>query len=919
MPLGWNEIRSRAVSFSKEWEGETREHAEAKTFWDDFFRVFGLTRRHIASFEEPVKKLSGNYGYIDLFWKGTLLAEHKSAGKDLGRAESQAFDYVQSLLTEGRGDEVPRYLVVSDFTQIALHDLETNEEVIFPLEELHKYIDRFAFIPGYKQHSFESEDPINLKAVHIMGDLHDALEEGGYEGHDLERMLVRILFCLFAEDTGIFERSAFQLYLENHTHEDGSDMGATLSQIFHVLNTPDDSRQQNLPEELVELPYVNGELFAEFLGFPQFNRPMRECLLACTRFDWSRISPAVFGALFQSVMEPVERREIGAHYTSERDILKVIGPLFLDDLHAELKKAGTKKAALKSLHERIAGMRLFDPACGCGNFLVISYRELRLIELEILQRLNPGERQRLLNMSDVMKLDVDQMYGIEIEEWPARIAEVAMWLMDHQMNLRFSEAFGQYFLRLPLKKSPHIHIGNALTLEWTTVLAPIECSHLLGNPPFIGKRFRTDAQSRELATIWSGVTGHSKLDYVTCWYAKAAEYIAGTDVTAAFVSTNSISQGEQVPIMWPPLYGRGLSIHFAHRTFEWQSEARGAAHVHVVIIGFGCSEPKQRTLYEYDSGRGAPLSSTVRNIAPYLFEGSNTVVTARRTALSAPRPIVYGSMPNDGGNLVLTSEERATLLDDWPQLEPFIRLYLGSEEFINSLDRWCLWLEEAPPELLRSCTPVRERLAAVRRTREKSTRAATNALAATPSLFGENRQPSSNYLLIPKNPSWRRPYLTVGFESPAVIASDQCLVVPDAGLYDFGMISSAMHIAWVASIGGRLKSDYRYSNTVVYNNFPWPSSVSEKNRSAVEAAAQSVLDARTHYADSTLADLYDPLSMPSELLKSHQKLDRAIDKCYRAQPFVNERKRVEYLFTLYETLDSPLTAPSGKKKRRRKS
>ncbi len=917
MPLGWNEIRSRAVTFSKEWADETREHAEAKTFWDEFFRVFGLNRRHLASFEEPVKKLSGSYGFIDLFWKGMLLAEHKSAGKNLTKAESQANDYVQSLIREGRGDEVPRYLIVSDFARIALHDLETGEELSFPLGKLHENIDKFAFIPGYKQHSLEAEDPINLKAVQIMGDLHDALEDGGYQGHELERLLVRILFCLFAEDTGIFERSAFQLYLENHTQEDGSDLGATLSQFFHVLNTPTEKRQDNLREELAALPYVNGELFSEFLGFAAFNYDMRNRLIACTRFDWGRISPAVFGALFQSVMEPKERRQIGAHYTSERDIMKVIGPLFLDELRQDFAKARSNSAALGRLHDRIAAMRLLDPACGCGNFLVIAYRELRLLELDILKKLNKSS-QMLLDMTQVTKVDVDQMSGIEIEEWPARIAEVAMWLMDHQMNLRFSEAFGQYFVRLPLKKSPSILIGNALTTEWEDVLSSEKCTHILGNPPFIGKKFRTDEQSADLANVWSGTKSSSKLDYVTGWYKKSCDYCKGTKITTAFVSTNSISQGEQVPIMWPVLFREGVMLHFAHRTFEWQSEARASAHVHVVIIGFGLFDRPKKILFDYETGRADPVSITAKNIAPYLIDGSNIVVTSRRTSLCTALPIVYGSMPNDAGNLVVQEEDRESLLSESPEIEQYLRPYIGSEEFINSLKRWCLWLVDANPTALRQIPALSERLKGVRKHRLDSTREATNRLASTPSLFGENRQPNTRFLLIPKNPSHRRPYLTVGFMEPHTIASDQCLIIPNATLYEFGVVSSSMHIAWVATIGGRLKSDYRYSNTVVYNNYPWPSNVTDKQREAVEIASQNILDARKKYPDSSLADLYDPLAMPSVLAKAHTKLDRAVDKCYRSQPFPNERNRVEYLFKLYEQLTAPLVAEAAKKKRPRK-
>jgi len=923
MPLSWNEIRSRAVAFSKEWAGEFREQAEAKTFWDEFFRVFGLTRRHLASFEEPVKNLRGKYSFIDLFWKGMLLAEHKSLGKNLAKAHAQGMDYIQSLQREGRNDEIPRYVVVSDFARIALHDLEEDETVEFPLAEFYQCVHHFGFIAGYKQHKLDPEDPINIQAVQIMGDLHDALEAGGYSGHELERLLVRVLFCLFAEDTGIFERNAFQLYLENHSHEDGSNLGPMLAEFFQVLNTPKERRQLNLREELAELPYVNGELFAESLGFAAFDRDMRNRLVGCTRFDWSRISPAVFGALFQAIMQPRERRQIGAHYTSERDILKVIGPLFLDDFQAAIARAGSDKNKLRKLHQRLAEIRLLDPACGCGNFLVVSYRELRLLELEILRRLlkssTQDKSQRMVDIGAILKLDVDQMYGIEIEEWPVRIAEVAMWLVDHQMNQRLSEEFGEYFVRLPLRSSPHIHHGNALRLDWNEVLPAEECMHVLGNPPFAGKRFRTADQSADLARVWKGLQGNTKLDYVTCWYKAACEYASGTDadITVAFVSTNSITQGEQVPLMWPALFRTyGLKIRFAHRTFHWQSEARGAAHVHVVIIGFGLTDTTTKLIFDYENGRGAPTSVKVSNIAPYLFEGDDAVVSERRTPICDVPPIIYGSMANDAGNLVVDADARQSLLAASPEIEQYLRPFYGSREFINAKERWCIWLVGVDPKAIRKIPELRERIKRVRQHRLESTRPATRALAATPTLFGEIRQPSTAYLLIPKNPSHTRPYLTVGFLDPSVIASDQSLLVPGASLYEFGVISSKMHIAWVATIGGRLKSDYRYSNTIVYNNYPWPQNVSDAKRRAVEAAAQGVLDARGAHPDSSLADLYDPLSMPPKLTKAHSKLDRAVDRCYRSQPFRSERNRVEYLFTLYQILATPLLRTTKKARKK---
>ena len=545
MPLSWNEIRHNAIRFANEWAGETREKAEGKSFWDEFFAVFGIRRRLVATFEEPVKNIRGQYSFIDLFWPGMVLVEHKSFGKDLGKAESQAFRYIQDLAREGRVKEIPRYVIASDFARIALHDLEPEDQrglplfegrhvatVEFPLAELHRHIHDFAFIPGYKQHKFAEQDPINIEAVEILGRLHDALKAGGYTGHDLERFLVRVLFCLFAEDTGLFERDAFRLYIENRTAEDGSDLGVHLARLFDVLDTPLEKRQKNLDETLAAFPYVNGDLFAEKLGFADFNRDMRNALLACTRFDWSRISPAIFGSLFQAVMEPKERRQIGGHYTSERDILKVVRSLFLDDLRAEFdaRKADRstgRRARLEEFHDKLCKLRFLDPACGCGNFLVITYRELRQLELELLKEIQPGGHgeekgfQQVFSKEEVSQLtqvDVDQFFGIEIGEWPVRIAEVALLLMDHQMNQKTSEAFGQLYQRLPLKKSPHIHCQNALRVDWKQILSPAQCSFVLGNPPFVGKKEQTAEQKADLDLFFAKVKGAGVLDYVTGWY-----------------------------------------------------------------------------------------------------------------------------------------------------------------------------------------------------------------------------------------------------------------------------------------------------------------------------------------------------------------------------------------------------------------
>ena len=933
MPLSWNEIRHNAVKFARDHKHSTSESAEKQSFWNEFFGVFGVPRRTVASFEVPVLKTSGNFGKIDLLWKATLLVEHKSAGEDLGKAKTQAFDYIQAMTAEGRHKEVPRYVIVSDFARIVLHDLEEDTRITFPLVEFHKHIHDFAFIPGYKQHTFKEEDPINIEAAKILGELHDALETGGYTGHDLERFLVRILFCLFAEDSGIFERESFRLFIENRTAPDGSDLGLHLARLFDILNKPTDKRPINLEETLTGFPYVNGNLFSEHLGFADFNRDMRNILLACTHRDWSRISPAIFGSLFQAVMEPKERRQIGGHYTSERDILKVIRSLFLDGLRAEFEsikadRSNRRRARLEEFHEKLCRLRFLDPACGCGNFLVITYRELRQLELEALLLLFGQQTEMTLDeINRLSRVNVDQFYGIEIGEWPARIAEVALWLMDHQMNLKVSEAFGQLYQRLPLKKSPHIVCGNALRLDWKKVLPPEQCSYVLGNPPFVGKKEQNAEQKADMDSLFGNVKGAGVLDYVTGWYRKAADYIHDSRIVVGFVSTNSITQGEQVGLLWNEVFSRyNLNIHFAHRTFPWVSEARGKAHVHVVIIGFAACETSHKSIYDYE---GEKVSvSAAKNINAYLADARNVVLSKRTEQISGGPEISYGSMANDRrkidkglGNLILDAEARATLLKESAELKPYIRPFMGSEEFLNGTQRWCLWLVDASPEVIRSSKSLLARIEAVRTARKESSRAETKELAKTPTLFGEIRQPSKEYLLVPKVSSETRPYMPVGFVKPNVIANGSALIVPNATLFHLGVFSSGMHMAWMRYTCGRMKSDYQYSSRIVYNNFPWPETATDKQHVAVEEKAKAVLAARKPHLPphgmSTLATLYDPLSMPPELVKAHAELDRAVEKCYRPEPFHSDRERVEYLFSLYEKLTAPLLPVTPKTRGRK--
>jgi hypothetical protein len=932
MPISWNEIRQNAIAFSREWADVSREAAEKQTFWNEFFQVFGMRRRAVASFEEPVKQISGRYGHIDLFWKGKLLVEHKSRGQDLGKAESQAFDYIQDLAREHRDDDIPQYVIVSDFARVSLHDLEPEEQkplplfaghrvdsIEFPLTELHQNIHAFAFIAGYQQHRFQDHDPTNLEAVKIMDDLHDALKAGGYRGHELERFMVRVLFCLFAEDTGIFDRESFRLYVEDRTRPDGSDLGLHLARLFAVLNTPRDGRQANLDETLNTFPYVNGDLFDETLGFADFNKDMRNRLLACTKFDWSKISPAIFGSLFQGVMESKERRQTGGHYTSERDILKVVRSLFLDDLCREFEEIKTNKARLRQFHQKISRLRFLDPACGCGNFLVIAYRELRLLEIEILKILGVSQ-PHLAELDTLSLLGVDAFCGIEISEWPARIAEVAMWLMDHQMNTALSEMFGQYLVRLPLTKSPKIVCGNALRLDWKDVLPPDKCSYVLGNPPFVGKHLMTKGQSEDMELVWGKAAGSGFLDYVTGWYLKAARYIDEKRIVVGFVSTNSVTQGEQVGILWSALFrSYGVKIHFAHRTFPWESEARGKAHVHVVIIGFAGFDAAKKLIYDYEAEGNQVNVTRAGNISPYLIEGSDIVLPIRRKALCAVPPIINGNKPADGGHLIIEDSEKAPFLKENPKAAPYLRRFLCAEEYLKGDNRWVLWLEDAPAAVVRENPGVRDRVAAVRAFRLKSKKESTRRRADRPTLFDQIRQPRTKYIVIPRHSSESRRYVPFGYFGPEVIIGDSCTAIPDASLFHFGVLSSAMHMAWMRQVCGRLKSDFRYSNKIVYNNFPWPESATEKQTKAVEAAARRVLDVRDEHLSkgARLVDLYDPLAIPAKLSKAHNALDRSVERCYRPQAFVSDRERVEFLFELYAKIAKPLLP--AKQKRRQKN
>ena len=914
MPLSWNEIKDRALHFSRDYAADTSENAEAKTFWDGFFHVFGISRKRVASFESRVKKREGQDGYIDLLWKGILLIEHKSRGRNLDRAYAQALDYFPGLNER----DLPRYILVSDFARFRLYDLEAGTQSEFLLEDLYRNVRLFGFIAGYQTTAYREQDPVNIQAAERMGQLHDQLKAMGYDGHALEAYLVRLLFCLFAEDTSLFERRQFQDLIEQRTAEDGQDVAYWLADLFQVLNTPSEKRLKKLDEQLAAFPYVNGSLFAEPLPIAAFDRGMRQRLLDCCALDWSRISPAIFGSLFQSVMDSTLRRNLGAHYTTELNILKLIGPLFLDELRAEFENIKQQPRKLAEFHQRLAGLKFLDPACGCGNFLVIAYRELRQLELDVLRVLHKNAGTASLDVAQFTILcDVDQFYGIEIEEFPAQIAQTALWLMDHQMNLRVSEEFGSYFVRLPLRKSATIIHGNALQQDWREIVKPAELNYILGNPPFGGKKEQSAVQKQEMTGIFADVPGAGVLDFVTAWYRKAVNFMADNPaIKAAFVSTNSITQGEQVGVLWADLLKRGVKIHFAHRTFQWTSEARGKAAVHCVIIGFALHDVEDKRIFEYENPQGDPHEIKANNINPYLVDAPTCLLQRRSKPICDVPEINKGSEATDFGYLILLPEEKNKLIEMEPQVAIWTRPFIGGEEFINGHKRYCLWLDGIKPNEIKMMPTVMERVKKVRDRRHESDEVRTREWASFPNLFTENRQPKSDYLVIPKVSSERRVFIPIGFISKDWIANGSILVIPEANFYHFAVLSSSMHMAWMRYTCGRMKSDYQYSSTIVYNNFPWPQNPTEKQQQVIETAAQAVLDARAQFPDSSLADLYDPLAMPESLTKAHQKLDAAVDAAYAKRKFTSDRDRVAFLFALYQQLSSPLESKKTPRRKR---
>lgn len=906
-PLAWNQIRKNAAAFVNEWAGETYEKGESQSFWTELFQVYGMRRRSVAKYEAQAKRISKGTGFIDVFWPGMMIAEQKSAGKDLGAAEDQAMDYLTSVSEA----EMPRYVVTCDFQTFRVRDLDApagEDTVTFALEDLPTEAERLGFIAGYQKRSFGSDEQAaaSVKAAQLMASLYDELEKSGYDEHQASIFLVRTLFALFADDSGLWERDLFLEYLENRTSPDGSDLGAALAQLYQALNKPPERRLSKADELIQRFPYVNGSVFGETIEIPYFDKTMRDKLMAACYFNWGEISPAIFGSLFQAVKALDARRALGEHYTTETNILKVIEPLFLDELRQRFLDNQHNARGLRKLQKDMGQLRFLDPACGCGNFLIVAYREMRALELSILKRiqeLDPSSAQMVLDASELLEVKMTSFYGIEIEEWPATIARTAMFLVDHQANQDMALTLGLAPEMLPLVDSSTVVVGNALTTDWADLLPASETVYVFGNPPFLGHATRSNEQAAELRQVWNR-QDIGRLDYVTGWYKKAIDYFGELEGRWAFVSTNSIVQGEPVPALFGPVLDAGWRIRFAHRTFAWTSEAPGAAAVHCVVVGFDRARKLPARLFSYADLRGAPSEEPAVSINGYLAAAPHVLVDQRRVPLSPGLPTVtYGNMPRDGGHLLIEPEDLAEVMAD-SRAAKYVRRFVGAKELIHSKERWCLWLVNLDPDDIARSPVLKSRLEAVRDFRAASTAGSTRAMAATPHLFGQRSQPSTQYLCIPAHVSEaRRHYLVQRFEAD-VISSNANFCATDPDGYLFGVISSSMFITWQRSVGGRIKSDLRFSNTLVWNNLPLPA-VDEATRAKIIHAGEEIMAARELHAGRSLAGHYNALAMDPQLIKAHDKLDAVVDRAFGAKrTCTTEKERQETLFARYADLTS---------------
>lgn len=915
-----NEVRRRLSEFAVQWKNASRENADAKLFWARFYECFGIRPESATIYEKAVEKLNGATGFIDSFIPGKLIIEHKSRGKNLDTAFAQASDYFMALPEEER----PRYIITSDFARIRLHDLKVDTQSECTLKDLPKRAAWFRFLLEEDAPEIVEESPINRKAAYAISKLHEALLRANFKGRDLEIFLTRLLFCLFADDTSIFGDNGNFRRLVESTRDDGRDTGSRLFELFDVLNTPEPERATTLDEDLAAFAYVNGSLFAERTRIPAFDHDMRSLLVECAELDWSGISPAIFGAMFQGVLEAhtpdesrqASRRELGAHYTSERNILRVIEPLFLDDLRAEFEAAKHSKPRLRALYDKLPTLNFLDPACGCGNFLVIAYRELRRIENDVIAEMQDFKRAHgLLDVSHLCRVRVNQFHGIEIDQAAAHIARVALWITDHQMNLESAERFGNTRPTIPLVDTPHIHCANALRVDWKELLPPEKCSFIMGNPPFVGAKWQADEQRADLERVCGRLPSFGLLDYVAAWYVRALDYITvNPEIRVAFVSTNSLTQGEQVAVLWPTLVQSRVKIRFAHRTFKWSNEGKGNAAVHCVIIGFGLQDPMKCSIFDYTGDiKGEGQRIDAKHINPYLADAPDVFLERRSVPICPVPPMKSGNKPIDNGHYLFTPEEKAEFLSKEPQAARWFRRWLGGDEFLNGIERWYLWLGDCTPDELRKMPLSLKRVQSVKEYRAASKSAPTRALASTPTRFHTECFPTKRYIALPEVSSERRDFIPIAFLDPEVLCGNKLRVVEEGGIYAFSILNSTMHMAWMRAVAGRLESRYQYSISIVYNNFPWPEP-NELQREAIERAGVGIVDARKLYPESSLADLYDPLTMPVELRKAHEANDRAVDAAYKFKGAKTDPGRTAFLFGLYERLTSFLPSEGSAKR-----
>lgn len=931
-PPSLNEIRTRAAGFVKDWRGaEGYERGEAQSFVRDLLAVYGITATRAGLYEFRAKRSSsGARGYIDALVPGVAAIEMKSAGKDLVEAEKQALDYLDSLSDA----EMPRWVITSDFRRFRLLDLHAEAvagdvpgAVEFTLADFPSNAERMAFFAGYGVRQFGSTDQekASVKAARIMAELWEGLEGSGYGDHEASVFLVRTLFALYADDAGVWERDLFYEFVATRTSEDGSDLGSQLTHLYQVMATDPGRRQRNLDELVGRFPYVNGGVFVENLPIPSFDAAMRRRLLDACTFNWSAISPAIFGSLFQAVKDKKARRELGEHYTTETNILKLIGPMFLDELRQRYTDQLHDAKKLRELRRDMGRMRFLDPACGCGNFLVVAYREMRALDLAVLTRLQElgvrGHEATLMFDVEDLPVRLESFHGIEIDDWPARIAATALHLVEHQANQAMELALGQGPDTLPLNKIDTIRAGqSALTLDWATVVEPSEHLYVLGNPPFLGHASRSDTQATELRTVW-GRNDIGRLDYVTGWYAKALALFEqpGYEGEFAFVSTNSITQGEPVPALFGPVFAAGWRIKFAHRTFAWTSEAPDAAAVHCVIIGFDKHPRRPAWLYDYETLRGEPTRHVVaQRINAYLADGPNILVEQRRVPLASGLPSVsMGSMPRDGGHLLVTPDEYAEVAAD-PIAAKYLRPFLMGKEFINDLKRWCLWMEDLDPADVAKSEVLRTRLKLVADVRRESSAASTREMAQTPYLFGQRSQPTVPYVGIPSVFTESRRWATVAYLTPDIVAGNKVYKCEDPDGFAFAILSSSMFITWQKAVGGRIKSDPNFANTLTWNTFPLPP-VDAKRREAICEAGRGVLVARERHPERSLADHYNPLAMAAELLKAHRALDVHVDRAFGLTAPVSDEARRTVLFSAYAKLIAAETLPLPKARRSKRA